>query len=162
MICGVAITEPTRRLDPEARRLWRLEDALGYSVPVAACIAAGIFLGGELPAPLGVLLIVVPALVAAVAVVVVPELRWRRWRYEVREEEIDLLRGAIVVTRTLVPMQRVQHVDVRRDLLERALGFASVVFYTAAGSNRIPALRPDEAADVRDRIAALTHTPDEL
>ena len=156
------IAEPTRRLDPEARRLWRLEEALGWSLPVVACIAAAIVFRGELPAPLPVLLMVVPLLVAATSIAVLPELRWRRWRYEIREEEIDLLRGAIVVTRTLVPMQRVQHVDVRRDLLERALGFASVVFYTAAGSNSIPALRPAEAAEVRDRIAALTRTPDEL
>mgnify|MGYP003393921566 CR=1 FL=1 len=40
--------------------------------------------------------------------------------------------------------------------------FSSVIFHTAAGGTRIPALRPAEAAAVRDRIATLTRTPDEL
>ena len=57
---------------------------------------------------------------------IVPEVRWRRFRYEVREEEIDLLRGVVTITRTLVPMQRVQHVDIQRGALERLLGFSSV------------------------------------
>jgi uncharacterized protein len=92
----------------------------------------------------------------------VPELRWRRWRWEVREHEIDIRRGTIAVTRTLVPMLRVQHVDTKRDLLQQGLGLATVVFHTAAGANEIPALTVAEAGQVRDRIAALARTADEL
>jgi len=33
--------------------------------------------------------------VAACGALVWPLLRWRTWRYEVRDEEIDLLRGAL-------------------------------------------------------------------
>ena len=47
---------------------------------------------------------------------VVPMVRWRTWRYEVRPEELDLLRGVLVVTRTLIPMARVQHVEHRHGL----------------------------------------------
>ena len=36
---------------------------------------------------------VAAALVALNAVLVVPELRWWRWRWEVREHEIDIRRG---------------------------------------------------------------------
>ena len=96
------------------------------------------------------------------AVVVVPELRWRRWRWEVREHEIDIRRGTLAVTRTLVPMLRVQHVDTKRDLLQQWLGLATVVFHTAAGANEIPALTVAEAGRVRDRIAELARTADEL
>jgi membrane protein YdbS with pleckstrin-like domain len=103
-----------------------------------------------------------PVAVAAVAVVIAPELRWRRWRYEVRPEEIDLRRGTFTVVRTLVPMARVQHVDTRRGVLEQALGVATVVFHTAAGATAIPALPVAEATGVRDRIATLAHAPDEL
>ena len=79
-----------------------------------------------------------PLLVAAVAIVAVPELRWRRWRWEVREHEIDIRHGTVAVTRTLVPMLRVQHVDTKRDLLQQWLGLATVVFHTAAGRERDP------------------------
>jgi uncharacterized protein len=156
------IAEPTRRLDPGARTLWRLEAALGAVPAIVAGVVLAIALDEELPSPLPTLLWVVPVLAALVSVLIVPEVRWRRFRYEVRDEEIDLLRGVVTITRTLVPMQRVQHVDVQRGALERLLGFSSVIFHTAAGGTRIPALRPAEATAVRDRIATLTRTPDEL
>ncbi len=153
--------EPSRRLPRQARTLWRLEAALHWG---AVAIGAAVLLStvDELPAALGTLIWVVPVLGAAGGVIVVPEVRWRRWRYEVRDEEIDLLRGTFTVVRTLVPMARVQHVDTRRGVLEQALGVATVVFHTAAGASAIPALPVAEATAVRDRIATLARTPDEL
>jgi len=152
----VATPEPTRRLAPGARWLWRVQG--GWPWALALVIAGRL----DLDAPWGTL---VPAAALAglvVSVIVVPELRWRRWRYEVRPEEIDIRRGALVVTRTLVPMLRVQHVDTTQSPLERAFGLATVVFHTAAGANRIPALTRERADEVRDRIAELTRTADVL
>jgi uncharacterized protein len=91
-----------------------------------------------------------------------PLLRWRTWRYEVRDDEIDLLRGALVVTRTLVPMTRVQHVDTQRNPVADMFDLRTVNVHTAAGSHDIPALRPGEASAIRDRIALLARTPDDL
>lgn len=150
--------EPSRTLAPAARKLWRVE---GLVTAVVVLIAAAILqatVGGTI-ALLGWAAAVVAGVVA---VAVVPELRWRRWRWEVREHEIDIRHGTLAVTRTLVPMLRVQHVDTKRDLLQQALGLATVVFHTAAGANEIPALTVAEAAQVRDRIAALARTADEL
>ncbi len=116
-------------------------DAPGWTAWVAGAAALAIFLGGGFVWPL---------------------LRWRTWRYEVRDEEIDLLRGALVVTRTLVPMTRVQHVDTQRNPVADLFDLRSVNVHTAAGSHDIPALRPAEATAIRDRIAQLARTPDDL
>ena len=153
-----ATPEPSRTLAPAARVLWRLE---GLVAAVAALIAAAVLQG---VAGGGWALLGWAAAVAAgvIAVWVVPELRWRRWRWEVREQEIDIRHGTLAVTRTLVPMLRVQHVDTRRDLLQQWLGLATVVFHTAAGANEIPGLTVAEAGRVRDRIAELARTADEL
>jgi hypothetical protein len=105
---------------------------------------------------------IVAVLAAIVSVVVVPRVRLRRFRYEVREDEIDLRHGIVVQVRTLVPMVRVQHVDTRRTVLSQAFGLAAVVFHTAAGANQIPALREADAAAIRDRITDLARTPEEL
>ena len=40
-----------------------------------------------------------------------PNIRYNIWRYEVREQEIEIQSGLFVVTRTLIPIVRVQHVD---------------------------------------------------
>jgi membrane protein YdbS with pleckstrin-like domain len=153
-----ATPEPRQALAPAARRLWRLE---GLVPAVLALAGAGVLQAtvGGTPALLGWAAAVVTGAVTTVAV---PELRWRRWRWEVREHEIDIRRGTVAVTRTLVPILRVQHVDTKRDLLQQWLGLATVVFHTAAGANEIPALTVAEAGHVRDRIAELARTADEL
>ena len=79
-----------------------------------------------------------PVAAFAVGVVAVPELRWSRWRYEVRDEEIDLRHGTVTITRTLIPMLRVQHVDTTRGPLDQLLGLATVVVHTAAGRDDDP------------------------
>jgi membrane protein YdbS with pleckstrin-like domain len=156
--------EPSERLDPRARTLWRISSALG-TLPLLAGGAFGSWVlsrVAEVPLLLSVLPFLAAAALVAVFVGVVPDLRWRRWRYEIREDEVDLQRGIFWVIRTLVPLARIQHVDTRRGPLQRRFGLATVVFYTAAGPNEIPELSAPVADRVRDRIAELTREQDEL
>ena len=156
--------EPAERLDPRAKTLWRVTGALG-ALPllvVGAFASSSLLRVVEAPLPLGVLPFLA-ALVLFVALAgVMPGLRWRRWRYEIRDEEVDLQRGIFWVSRTLVPLARIQHVDTQSGPLQRRFGLATVVFYTAAGANQIPELSAHLAAEVRDRISELTREQDEL
>jgi membrane protein YdbS with pleckstrin-like domain len=137
---------------------------LSWSVPVAIglMVGAGIVAGTDAPGIVAWLIRAAALGVVAIGGVALPLRRWRTWRYEVRDVEIDLLRGAVVIRRTLIPMTRVQHVDTERTPLSDLIGVRSVTVHTAAGSHSIPALRPDEAAAIRDRIALLAREPDEL
>jgi membrane protein YdbS with pleckstrin-like domain len=156
--------EPAERLDPRAKTLWRITGSLG-ALPL---LAVGAFVGWvslrvvEGPFLLGILPFLAALVLFTVLTVVMPDLRWRRWRYEIREDEVDLQRGIVWVSRTLVPLARIQHVDTQSGPLQRRFGLATVVFYTAAGANRIPELSAPVAAEVRDRIAELTRERDEL
>ena len=88
----------------------------------------------------------------------VPRLRWSRWRWDVRDEGIDIQHGTLTIRRTLVPWVRVQHVDTRRGLFEQSFGLSTVVVHTAAGSHTIPLLPAPEAETLRERIAGLART----
>jgi uncharacterized protein len=94
-------------------------------------------------------------------VVLVPMLRARRWRWRLDDVELDLRHGVITDTRTIIPVARIQHVDVRRTLAAQMAGVAAVVVHTAAGTTEIPALTEADAGLVRDRIAGLIRTPDD-
>ena len=148
--------EPSRRLSPAARWLWR---AQGLFAAVGALVLGSALSSG---APGGWAWLLLPVATLLLGAGLVPELRWRRWRYEVRDEEIDLRHGTVTITRTLIPMLRVQHVDTTRGPLDQALGLATVVIHTAAGRTAIPALSEGDAGRLRDRIAALARTADEL
>jgi len=151
-----AMPEPAQRLAPAARWAWRLSWAGGCVVAMVVLAMAGRGLPGSWQTA-GMIVLAV-ALLAGTPLV--PELRWRRWRWEVREHEIDLQRGIIVVRRTLIPMARVQHVETERGLIGQALGLATVEIHTAAGSHEIPLLTDFDAGMLRSRIAELARTDD--
>ncbi len=158
---GTPRPEPTRGLAGGARIAWTL-GALTWALPLAIAVPSVLRSTEEVPGALVVLGTVLAVLVGAVGAIGVPQLRWRRWRWELRDEEIDLRHGAVTEIRTIVPMARVQHVDVRRTFLAQNLGMADVVIHTAAGHTTIPMLLEADAVEVRDRIADLARTPDEL
>ncbi len=156
--------EPRERLALASKTLWRLTAGL-YLLPALLLAGWGagalraVGAGGALPW----LPFVAAVLGVGLAVVVLPPLRYKRWRYEIRDEEIDIRHGALSIRRTLVPMTRVQHVETRSGPLQGAFGLATVVFHTAAGENLIPQLPAREADDVRHRVASLARTrTDEL
>jgi uncharacterized protein len=155
---------PPNTLDPRARTLWRVEAAVGAAVVLALAFGAWRLLErlGIGPSWAGGALFAVVAAWQAWEVVVHPDLRWRSWRWGVGEGEVDLLSGWWTRTRTVVPLARIQHVDTRRGPVERRLGLATVVLWTAAGANAIPALRDDHAVDLRERIAALANVREDL
>ncbi len=90
-----------------------------------------------------------------VTVIIIPPIRWKRWRYDVLTDEIDLMHGVFIVKRTLIPMTRVQHVDTEQGPLLRKYKLAVVSISTAATVHRIPSLTIEVADELRDRIAEL-------
>jgi membrane protein YdbS with pleckstrin-like domain len=154
---------PRERLDPRARTVRRLHVLIGWAVALLVAAAISVLLRWRDTAPIVVALPVVLVLLGgAAALLTLPGLLVRHWRYQLNEQEIDLQRGIFTVTRTLIPMARIQHVDTRRGLIQRRYGLATVVLYTAAGSSEIPDLAEATAAGLRDRIAALANTADDL
>jgi uncharacterized protein len=161
-LAAAATPEPTKRLPAEARGYF-VVGSLAATLPFAiGCFVVAGALSADVPDALVWALRATAVVVVVLGGIALPLLRWRSWRYEVRDEELDLLRGAAVVRRTLIPMTRVQHVDTTRNVVGDMFGLRSVVVHTAAGSNDIPALRPPEAEAIRDRIAQLARRPDEL
>ncbi|WP_426962106.1 PH domain-containing protein [Haloparvum alkalitolerans] len=145
-----------RRLHPRIRVVWLLRAA------VLAAVVGGILFGLDRVLPLPVAVPGwAPALVAGVVFLVVGGhalLRYRYWRFELREDAIYLERGVFTRVRTVVPFVRIQHVDSRRGPLERVVGLASCVVYSAGSRGadvRIPGLPPDGADDLREDLKRL-------
>jgi membrane protein YdbS with pleckstrin-like domain len=141
---------PSRQLASGAKWAWRLH-LIGIWIVIAVLatvlgnvieIAAAILFTGS-------------AILFVPAIVFVPQLRYRRWRWDVRTDFIDIQHGTFTVRRTLVPLERVQHVDTKRGLLEQMLELSTVVVHTAAGSHTIPYLDDFDASELRDRIGRL-------
>jgi membrane protein YdbS with pleckstrin-like domain len=77
--------------------------------------------------------------------------------YADRGDDLLVVSGILFRRLVVVPYGRMQLVDVRRGPLERYLGLATVQLHTAAATSdaTIPGLSPEEAARLRDQLAAL-------
>ena len=83
--------------------------------------------------------------------------RFRAWGYLERDDDLLVRRGVLVSRLSVVPYGRMQFIDVIAGPLERSFRLATVHMHTAAAASdaRIPGLERDEAARLRDRLAAL-------
>lgn len=96
-----------------------------------------------------------PILIAAVAVTVAPQRIYRRLRYGLTDRLLQVVRGWLFHTDTIVPFVRVQHLDVTRGPLDKLFGTATLVVHTAGTRNSIvtvPGLAPGRAAEIRDIV----------
>jgi membrane protein YdbS with pleckstrin-like domain len=81
----------------------------------------------------------------------------RSWGYAERADDLLVRHGLLYRRLSIVPYGRMQFVDVTAGPVERLLGLATVQLHTAAAASdaKIPGLPPQEAARLRDRLAAL-------
>jgi uncharacterized protein len=147
-------------LHPRAVTLWRMEGVLRAVFLTGAALAAEWALGP--PVPFGVVGGAVAALSIAWAIAL-PPLRYRAWGFALRDADLYLRHGVLFRTTSIVPHARIQHVDTRHGPMERWLGLAELVVYTAGSRGAIvsvPALARDVAEALRDRLAALSGAGD--
>ena len=112
--------EPSQSLSQKALPLWRLqaffESLFVLLIPVGYGVLLYFF---EFPFWLLWIFITGYLVYVLVTVLIIPPIRWKRWRYDVLADEIDLQRGVFIVKRTIIPMTRVQHVDTEQGPLSK-------------------------------------------
>lgn len=156
------ISEPEKRISERALKVWRIFGAIQsvfmWMIAVGVTILTIIF---HWPIWIPAGLIIIAIISSYFFIILLPALRWKRWRYEVRDQEIELQHGVFIIKRTLVPMIRVQHVDTQQGPLLRKYHLATVTVSTAATVHEIPALDMEEAEELRSSISRLARVADE-
>lgn len=139
-------------LDPAFVHLLRIRGAVGGLVllTIAAAIEAFAAL------PVGLLLLPAFALAGWLALAVPPR-RYRRWGYAFGGDRLRVVHGFLFHHDTVVPLGRIQHIDVDQGPLMRRWGLAELTVHTAGShgaSVSLPGLRLAEAEAMREAIRA--------
>jgi hypothetical protein len=147
-------------LDRRVIRLWRVSDLIGFTVLglplLVGLLLGGHFLLGNLWAGLGLWLGGVA--LAVFWMIWYPPRAYRAWGYRIGERVLETKSGVWFRVTKLLPLSRLQHVDLGRGPLERAHGLASLTLHTAGtheASLVIPGLDAEEAVRLRDRLVAV-------
>src|ERR671916_1402570 len=148
------VREPAWPLSRSAIGLWVTEGVIASLFLGVAAGAFAIFVPSDAPAPLPLLRWLVPALVLVYAVTAIgvrPWIRFHVHRWEVTGEAVYTLTGWLTRTWTLVPISRIQTVDVTRGVLQQLFGLATVAVLTASSQGTVRVLHLE--ADVAQRVA---------
>jgi len=156
---------PQNQLCPKIKNVWRINDFIWLTITFIflAAIFVIIYVVEEAPGCLWALSITgaVYFVCLGIFVIMIPAIRFKRWRYELSNEFIDIARGIIWRKRFIIPFIRVQNTDTRQGPIMRAFKLASVTISTAAGEHTIPGLSEEIAEQLRDKAAELARIAQE-
>ena len=96
----------------------------------------------------------ITAIIAAIALILLiwPAVFYKHYRYIVDTEKVDVQRGVLFISRTVVPIERIHQVQVKRGPISNYLGLADVIITTAGGAASIQYLDYDIAQSVADYL----------
>jgi membrane protein YdbS with pleckstrin-like domain len=152
------VREPAWSLSRSAIGLWVAEGVTGSVFLGIVATAFAVFVPSEPGTPLPVLRWLIPIaalLYAVVAIAVRPRFKHRVYRWEITPDAVFTRTGWLTQTWTLVPISRIQTVDVTRGVLQQLFGLSTVAVLTASsqGTVRIWHLEADVAQRVADDLA---------
>ncbi len=102
--------------------------------------------------------ITLPLLLLAIWIVfVAPRRRFEGWAYRMDAEELQVRYGVLTRVHTVVPLDRVQHIDIAQGPLERSFGVSRLIVHTAGTLHSqvlLPGLPRETAEAMRDDIRA--------
>ena len=142
-------------LHPSIRTIWTIKGVgltLILFLPALFYDLTHLFEAGWLPSSVASGTALVIGLLYAV---LWPRLRHRAWGFALRPEELYTEHGVLNHVRTVVPLRRIQHVDVSQDLIEREYALGRLVVHTAGSRSSnvvVPGLPLSEAERIRDEV----------
>ncbi|MGB3735186.1 MAG: PH domain-containing protein [Ilumatobacter sp.] len=124
--------------------------AIGLTAVIvsAACAVASAWAEVWQVGTAAAVLLVALALAAALAVA-----EMRRLAYQLREHDVSLRSGVVIHRTETIPFSRVQHVNLTRGPIERAIGLASLEVTSAGPNIVIPGLAIAEAERVKQLVS---------
>ena len=126
----------------DARKLWIIH----------ACISSAIFLSISITVYFvlyrHIWIFGLVALYAIIAIIIMPAIEYRQWRYFIGEDRIEIIHGIFFTKRALLPINRIQHLKIEQGILQKRFDLATVDIYTAGGNHQIKAVMYAEADEI--------------
>jgi uncharacterized protein len=158
------VRDPAWSLPREAIGLWVTQSVIGAFFLGLAVGAFLMFVPADVGGPIPLLRWLVPiaaGVYALVAIFVRPWFRHRVYRWEITQDAAYSKTGWLNQTWTLVPISRIQTVDVTRGVLQQMFGLASVAVLTASSVGLVRIQHLDHA--VAQRVAEdLAHRAEQV
>ena len=147
---------PANRLDDKVIRYDKAESIVsGIFLIIAGALLVVVTLYFDWPTWLNYIWITASIVISLIDYLILPALRLRSIRYEVHPTYLEILEGGFFRSRELIPIERIQHVEIKDGPISRKYHVQSVKVTTAGTNHEIPLLLEDDAQRLHDQIVQL-------
>ncbi len=148
---------PFEQLDRQVITYWRIHHLIATVILLG--LLGFVSLGFAVALPeVRLLLLVAFLALAALRIFLffwLPPKRYAAWSYRLTDQVFETRFGVFSKMSQMVPLSRLQHVDLQTGFIENHLGIASLVLFTAGTTHSviiIPGLKKETAAALRDKL----------
>ncbi len=135
-----------KTLSKNAKYLMTVTAVIQSLILLVACMAAVAI--GELYGALKIGVMIGCAVIAVTWAVLFPILRFKRYKYLITPDRVEIVCGVFFVSRTVVPVNRIHQINVSRGPLDNAFGVAKVSVVTAGSTAVLRFLDEDKAQEL--------------
>lgn len=91
-----------------------------------------------------------------------PLIEYKEWKYSISDDKIELVHGIFVRKKVIIPISRLQFLDVDQGPIHRRYGLSTIRLNTAGGLHEIPALTNDEAEEISKNLASVVEAGESI
>lgn len=98
------------------------------------------------------IVVIVLEIIILLNLLISPQIRYKRYRYLINSEKIDVIEGLLFITREIVPIERIHKITVQKGPIDRIFGLGKVIITTAGGEATIRFLEEEKADEIAEHL----------
>lgn len=136
-------------VDPSAKKLWMIHGTIFTAISLA--IACFVFF--VIYEHFWIFFIVVG--IGILSIFISPIIEYKQWRFAITQECVDIIHGLFWVTRTVIPVNRVQHISISQGVIQKKFNLTNVDIFTASGKHTIEGILKEQAEEIANHLNLL-------
>ncbi len=95
---------------------------------------------------------VVIMLLAILNILISPYFRYHRYRYKLDEEAMEIIEGYIFVSHNIVPIERIQNIELQQGPIDKIFGVSKMTITTGGGEETLRFVSGEVARALSERL----------
>lgn len=106
--------------------------------------------------PLDIIFIII-VLIPALSIILNPTIGYKRIAYSISDVSVEKITGIINIEREIIPVRRMQQINIESRWINRMLGLANISIVTAGGNAELEYIEMNEAIEIAENLKKVIH-----
>lgn len=93
---------------------------------------------------------------------VLPMIQYKEWKYSIQKDRIELMHGVFFRNKVIIPISRIQYIEIEQGPIYRSFHLASLNINTASDVHEIPALTLEEANEISQKLKEMIEMSEDV